>query len=199
MTIAILERRSFVAFACIDADLTSVKETVDRALSPGFDIEQRWSDFSLPDQLYNPPSNKGTFWTPASAPDKTAFMANLTDGWHSLCHILGTDGGLRTLYVRASTTQEKWPVTDFEYYQDGLSIRYVRAMKEDPRWEFFQKGQPLAEENLQRYRARRIRDRLTEQDVADIATKLGWPISKADFWKSTQPALTVEHTWPAPR
>jgi hypothetical protein len=197
LTIPILEYRSFVAFTCFDADLASLEEAVDRA-AVGF-IRRHWSrrqsDFTLPDQVYNPPSHRGIFWSPESAPGKTAFMSNLTDGWQSLCHMLGTKEGLRTLRVRASTAREEWPVVDFEYYRGGLSCRYVRAMRDDPRWEFFQTGQPLDEENLERYSARRIRDRLTEQDVADIAAKLGWPVSRADFWKSCQPVVAVELTW----
>ncbi|WP_217267509.1 hypothetical protein [Achromobacter insolitus] len=121
-------------------------------------------------------------------------MSNLTDGWQALCHILGTEGRLRMLCVRASTLQEQWPVVDFEYFEGGLSLRYVRAIQDDSKGDFFKMGQPIPAEDLGRSNLSRTRHWLTLQDISDIATRLGWPISKAAFWTSPQAALRLQLT-----
>ena len=187
--VPILEHREFVAFSCFDADLFSVEATVDHVLQ-GDTFTKHWEELKLPEQPYRAPM-QGTFWAPRSAQGKTALVAQLEDGWQTLCRLIATKGAVRTLVVRASSRHAEWPVVDFQYYEDSVPKRCVRAMKDDSKWDFFQQGEALAEEDPYRYRARRIRDRLTSEDVSSLATKLGWPVSDEGFWSSTHQALRV--------
>ena len=48
-----------------------------------------------------------------------------------------------------------------------------QAAQTDDRWDFFQIGQPLPEEDTQLYTARRKRDRLNEEYLLQLLTRLG--------------------------
>lgn len=67
---------------------------------------------------------------------------------------------------------------------NDLIERRVQAAKTDKRWDFFEQGDPLPEEDLDGYRAKRKRDRLNERRVMELLARLG-----ADPWNEAFYAL----------
>jgi hypothetical protein len=57
-------------------------------------------------------------------------------------------------------------------------------MKDDPKWEFYSVGTPLPFEDLVKYRARKVRDRLTPSMLWSYVRSLGWDIQDAGFWNA---------------
>jgi hypothetical protein len=101
----------------------------------------------------------------------------LCDGYDSLCWCLSSHHSLTTVHWSA---HDEWTT-----FQSGSSFcfrknngnevvqRHVYAAQDDKRWEFFERGVPLAEEDVAGYKARRKRDRLNERRVMELLARLG--------------------------
>jgi hypothetical protein len=55
----------------------------------------------------------------------------------------------------------------------GLVERRVQAARTDRRWDFFELGEPLPEEDVDGYRAPRKRDRMNERRLMELLARLG--------------------------
>lgn len=128
-------------------------------------------------------------YEPASNPGTTAMIANLEDGWMTLVNILAGKISGEHLLVR-SIDDDQYPLGDLEVWTDGKSERYVRAMR-DPKWEFYERGQARAFEDVECYRAKRIRDRVNRRVLLQCLRKAGWDLESPQFWESRQPSVYV--------
>lgn len=101
----------------------------------------------------------------------------LCDGYDSLCWCLATNHALATLHWRSSDDDAVFQAgSSFTFRQpskSGLSERSVHCCKNDEHWEFHAVGEPLPEEDLQAYSARRKRDRFKEQGMLQLLERLG--------------------------
>ena len=101
----------------------------------------------------------------------------LCDGYSSLCWNLTRNHGLTTIHWSAHdewTTFQSGATFSYRRSTDqGMIERYVQAYQEDKRWIFHSSGEPLAEENLKSYGAKRKRDRLNEAGISEILSRLG--------------------------
>jgi hypothetical protein len=101
----------------------------------------------------------------------------LCDGYDSLCWCLTTNHALDTMHWRSSDEDAAFQAgSSFTFRrqsESGLSERSVYCCKNDERWEFHAVGEPLSEENLAAYSARRKRDRLNEQGMLQLLERLG--------------------------
>lgn len=136
-------------------------------------------------------------WSPACDPGLTAVMPGVGSGDYFVvsyaCERFGHDG----VAVRSSAVSDAEPVNEFITYTGNRMQRAVRAMKDAPRWEFFQQGEPLPYEATHAYTARRVRDRLQREAVLDCLHAWGAPVREAAFWQSAQPAVTLVRGAPA--
>jgi hypothetical protein len=101
----------------------------------------------------------------------------LCDGYDSLCYNLTKNHGLRTLHWEA---HDHWTSfqsgAQFVHRQRNggeLVVRSVSVVQEDKRWSFSAVGDPLPEEDLQSYEARRKKDRLNEEKLASFLSRVG--------------------------
>jgi hypothetical protein len=121
----------------------------------------------------------------------------LCDGYDSLCHCLTANHGLTTMHWKASDHDALFQAgTSFTFRQPlGLEVseRYVYCSSNDGRWEFGQGGEPIPEENLEPYSARRVRDRLNEAALLSLLAKLGARPRDDDFY-SAGVAFRIERT-----
>ncbi|EJE50063.1 hypothetical protein PMI14_05349 [Acidovorax sp. CF316] len=131
-------------------------------------------------------------WSPACDPGLTAVMPGVASGDYFVvayaCERFGHDG----VAVRSSgTASDAEPINEFITYAGKRMQRAVRAMKDSPRWDFYQQGEPLPFEAVQAYTARRVRDRLQREAVLDYLHAWGAPVRDAAFWQSAQQAVTL--------
>jgi hypothetical protein len=81
---------------------------------------------------------------------------------------------------------------------DGELIeRRVQASRTDSRWDFFETGPPLPEEDLDGYRVRRTRDRLNERRVMELLGRLdARPWEEAWYAVPERPVYRLERPLP---
>jgi hypothetical protein len=101
----------------------------------------------------------------------------LCDGYDSLCHCLTTNHHLTTVHWSAHDEWTTFQSGALFHYRcvngSAVTERIVQAAQTDNRWEFLRSGQPLPEEDTQRYTARRKRDRFNEDSVSQLLSRLG--------------------------
>jgi hypothetical protein len=106
----------------------------------------------------------------------------LCDGYDSLCSNLTARHRLTTLHWGAHDTSTSFQPGAFfthrKWVDSGVQERAVYVAANDGRWSFGQRGEPLPEEDLALYSARRKSDRLNERHVSELLKRLG-----ADPWQ----------------
>ncbi|MBQ8169356.1 MAG: hypothetical protein IJZ98_01285 [Bacteroidales bacterium] len=79
----------------------------------------------------------------------------------------------------------------FHHIDINGNERYVRVMQ-DPKWDFWEQGERLPFEQVEKYSERFIKKRLTNDMILDYALALGWDLRSPDFWKSSMDARYYE-------
>jgi len=101
----------------------------------------------------------------------------LCGGFDHFVRGLTSDAGLTTIHWSAhDTTTTFQPGATFHLRRndgDGVVERRVQAARTDRHWDFAAQGDPLPEEDLDGYQARRKRDRLNEARLMELLERLG--------------------------
>jgi hypothetical protein len=72
--------------------------------------------------------------------------------------------------------------------------RSVHASQQDNKWEFFESGQALEEEDLQLYKARNKRARLNEERMSQLLARLGASPWSEQFYALSKPCFVIRRT-----
>lgn len=117
---------------------------------------------------------KFTCWQSEKYPDKIFFMSNCPDGWYTLCNIInGRLGGARYTFSMSTFIHHYYPYNEFYYSYDGKCKRVVKSYLDDTRWVFYEEGEPLFFEDVNNYKARMKKKRLTKEILLDYMSKYG--------------------------
>jgi hypothetical protein len=135
-------------------------------------------------------------WSPACAPELTAFMPQVGSGDYFVIEYACRRFGFAGTAVRSSTQADESPVNEFITYASNQQQRVVRAMKDSPRWDFYTEGEPLHFEDPNAYAARYVRDRFQREALLGYLAHWGAPVSDAGFWTSRQQAMTLLRSEP---
>jgi hypothetical protein len=100
------------------------------------------------------------------------FTTNSQDGWNSLSYRLSEEGKCSALVLEFNTDKTEFPGRSFTWIKNGKDIRHVSARLED-KWLFYQNGAPLPQEDTLPYSKRLIKSRLTNEQLAALATRFG--------------------------
>jgi len=134
---------------------------------------------------------RAVLFEPASSRGTTALFTNLEDGWVTMCNLLAGRVPGEHVHVR-SCIDKDYPASSMEVWDGGTSVRYVQSLREDPSWEFYQKGELRSFEDPANYKKRRIADRLNREILLTYLAKLGWDLTSPEFWKSQRSAVYLE-------
>ena len=135
---------------------------------------------------------KVMLFAPRIAPQTSVLFANYEDGWPTLAVCTSMRIPEPVYRFALSTDDDEWPKNLFEILDGGVTRRHVSILKDVDRWVFWQKGEPIAEEDVEEYRNRRIRHRLTREYLVSLATRLHFPIADDGFWESDSEAVYFE-------
>ena len=108
----------------------------------------------------------------------------LCDGYDALCWCLTSHHHLTTIHWSAHddwTTFQSGATFHLRRH-DGANVveRRVNTAQTDKKWDFFESGEPLPEEDVAGYKAKRKRDRLNERRIMDLLSRLD-----AEPWKES--------------
>jgi hypothetical protein len=100
----------------------------------------------FPSQPYSrsPAAPPLLLWSPACAPELTAFMPQVSSGDSFVVEYACRRFGFAGVAIRSSTQDDEWPINEFIVYESNELRRCVRAMKDSPRWEFYTQGTALS-------------------------------------------------------
>jgi len=122
---------------------------------------------------------------------------NDTDFFCSRIHRRGVAMICDEHFHRAAENKQRlvYEQVSFSLYDDhGNQERFIEVMREDERWLFFQRGDPLPFEHTECYSARRVRDRLTPDMVAEYCAAVGIHAFDATFYGPR--AILIEERYP---
>lgn len=135
---------------------------------------------------------KFVLWEPIDNKNKTALFVNLQDAYDSLIYVWNDRFKKQAITLRLSNDDIcEYPHHEFVIRTESNGERIVYTHVES-KWEFFQSGNSLDFENLENYKRRKIRDRLTNEIINEYMDKLGYKIWKDDFYKSDKKAIYFE-------
>jgi len=127
----------------------------------------------------------------------------LCDGYDSLCWCLTAHHGLTTIHWSAhdgwTSFQSGATFTHRRRLAGQVVERTVHAGQTDNHWDFITVGQPLPEEDLDGYAARRKRDRLNEERVSALLARLGAKPWQEGFYALPQSRVFVMRRVNPPR
>jgi hypothetical protein len=113
---------------------------------------------------------------------KTLFVSSVGDGYSSMILSLSKAIPGQHLSVNVSRLDIAYPANAINVVDAGKSVRSIHVMLDGDSWVFFQKGEPLSFEDVDRYRARRKKDRLTPQIVSTYLNQIGYGSLRREFW-----------------
>lgn len=178
-------------FSFIRADYKDVADTIynlkkDRFLTIRHDA--RLSIDLTPDPNCSKYS-KMVLWSPTDG--QTVMSGSQSDGFLTIGYILSRRFGYDIVRICLTTDLDN-RINDEEIYQcryfhylgkSDSDERLVRVMQ-DPRWVFFEMGEPLPFEQTEKYTERIKKKRLTNDMILDYAEAMGYDVRNPDFWKS---------------
>lgn len=119
----------------------------------------------------------------------------LCDGYDSLCWCLTAHHGLTTIHWCAhdgwTSFQSGATFTHRRRCAGQIVERSVHAGQTDDHWDFCAVGEPLPEEDLAGYAARRKRDRLNEERLGALLSRLGATPWQEEFYALPQSRVFV--------
>ena len=125
----------------------------------------------------------------------TLFVSSVNDGYLAMVLAISRKLPGELIMFRLSRMDREYPGTFIQSYAAGQAQRTVYATcDENHRWLFLQQGTPLDFEELQRYLARRKKDRLNPDIISGYLQKLGYVSLEREFWISDyDPARLLAH------
>lgn len=131
-------------------------------------------------------------FAPRTSPGCTVLFANAQDGWMTLT--VSTSKKLAGPFYSLDLGSDRveWPMYRLAVRENGEDIRCMHVMKDSDRWVFYQKGDPIPEEDVTMYQKRRVRDRMTREYLVGVAERLGFPVADDSFWRSDIEAVYFE-------
>jgi hypothetical protein len=138
-------------------------------------------------------AKKVMFFSPRAAPRSTVMFANGEDGWLTLANCLSNRLPQCNVYIfKISSPRCEWPAYKFKLIRGTEIVRVISALKDVSRWEFWQEGEPLPEEDATEYTKRRVKDQLSREYLVSLAERLGFPVQDDEFWRSDSEAVYFE-------
>jgi len=192
----ILDKFTYLTLTVIDKDVQACQKMIDKISNDGPVQEYRISIRRIdPDKIYigEPEYNgvrKYLIWEPKNLANKTAFIANLIDGYSSLIYRLCERNSLSAISV--SFTNIKYSKDDLpafyltyrDYSNNKETERVVYAIKETHRWVYYAVGEVQPFEDTTNYENRIKPKRINKPVLLSYLKRLNIDIEDDQFWDS---------------
>ncbi|MBK3476433.1 MULTISPECIES: hypothetical protein [Pseudomonas] len=138
-------------------------------------------------QIYNSKILKAIF-LPCKATCGTMMISNIQDGWRTLCFQLSTELEKGFYVFDWTDTSHKNVINSFTYIENGEVLRAVYSMK-DPRWIFYQTGEPMRFENTTFYDNKIKSKRINKSIILDYCKYLNLDLDNINFMAPSKSAI----------
>ena len=172
---------------------TALSEIFDR-IKPGR-MPRREGTFDPLDLYLTEPVAGGahphrvTISSPVGAAETSILLTNLRDGWSSLSMLVARAHLALQAQVRSTPVGVEYPLHSLQIWRGGETDRYVRVMRDDDRWTFYERGSVQPFEDQSSYRRHRVSDRIGRSTLLDYCRALGWDLASPDFWTASGDAV----------
>ena len=196
-----------ISFDLIEGNVNDISDSIIKELNrivPNESIIQEFKKYdSINDLFYslNILTNIPTKFYLIPTKSKWAVLWNnsfLCSGYDSLMYMLSNKYNLKTIHCYLSEKQgifsEGYNFTYREKKNNELKERYIYCAKEGSIWKFFQKGEPLKNENVDLYTNRIKKKRLNENIMIDLLIKLGANPWSESFYDYSKKICLIERT-----
>ena len=136
---------------------------------------------------------KAVFFKPQFT-DCVIQYTNYWDGWVTLSNYISRNLNIPFYQFSFSNQDTLYKKFSFQKYESGKISRLVYAMQ-DPKWIYHEQGTALDFENLDNYKRRRIKDKLTKSIIIEYCKALNLNIVDDCFWETQESALFYEKRW----
>lgn len=119
-------------------------------------------------------------------------MDNYEDGWDTLINKMHQD--FKTRIYTITVTDSKNLSSKFLFQFLGKEVRLIQLMKDDGKWEYFEKGNPLLIENEVYLKSKKITQKLNKNIIIEYLQKTGYDLNIDQFWNSDNKAVYFEQT-----
>jgi hypothetical protein len=114
------------------------------------------------------------------------------DGYDSLCACLARFHGLEAMHWSSSDLDgPRLAGSVVAHYRPTGAERHLYCCSTGSRWSWNASGDPLVEEDLTRYREKRIRARLGEEGMMALLERLGARPWREDFYDGSRPVRRI--------
>lgn len=178
------------SFNNVERDLGSLISTT---LNEKWEMQSVKFDFNYIEDYFDSKVNfqesiKCILWQPESiSGNLTVFLTTINDGWYTLVNKFFSLYETKYLRIQLSDNNNLFPKYFFEY-TDSNNKRVIQVLKDDPKWQFFSKGNVIKFEDELYYQKRKIRERLNNDIIHEYLLKNNINITEDNFWKSKQNA-----------
>ncbi len=122
----------------------------------------------------------------------TAMFTNYSEGWDSMAYCLSKALDCDAfVFTFCDDRPPEYPRNAFNMYRNGKLFRHV-AVSYEGNWIFYEQGEPLPEEDVSFYKRKIKRERFDAVAVCNLASKLGFNIGSADFYRDKQGLLMLQ-------
>ncbi|WP_456981821.1 hypothetical protein [Luteimonas sp. A478] len=180
--------RDYFEIAIIKAPLDAILGAFDSY--PAMRVRSVRIPFELPSSI----SCEHILWSPASSPELTAVLP----GAGFVLAFANTTFRFDTLSVRSTARSGDDGLDELVYHSDGGLKRAVRVMK-DPRWVYWEEGEPLSFEDTSRYQLKIKPQRLDRSLLLTYLSAFGADVTSDAFWSTSTAAasFTLKDEWAA--
>lgn len=121
-------------------------------------------------------------------------ISNYADGMDSMTYILSAELKINIFNFRISSDNCQYPVNSLCYIVDGTLVRAIYALKEN-KWSFYNVGEPLWFESVDKYQNRIINKRMNESILMEYCAKLELNIDNKNFWNNNNAVVVKRLKW----
>ena len=180
--------RTYFEIAIINAPLDVVLAAFDSY--PAMRVRSVRIPFEVPNSI----TEEHILWSPASSRELTAVLPS--SGF--VLAFANTTFRFETLVVRSAPRGGDDGLDELVYHSDGALKRAVRVMK-DPRWVYWEEGEPLSFEDTSRYQLKIKPKRLDRPLLLTYLGAFGADVTSDAFWASSTAAasFTLKEEWAA--
>ncbi|NTE00364.1 hypothetical protein G6M24_24820 [Agrobacterium tumefaciens] len=189
-----IENFEVFGFTCFRATINEIEEVLQSKFGANAKYMMKKKSFLFDLYLKRPPKGgahliKAYFFVPSSNSSMVVMVTNYNDEWQTLANYIVNELKLDAFSFHMTSDMNISDARNsFTHWANGNKARVVYAMK-DPKWIFYEEGDPLWLENIEFYKRKIIKDRLNHNILISYCQELNLNIIEKSFWKNNHAIL----------